>query len=206
MHYVVPCDPSLTIRQNSSVTGENSSINQDCSDRSVLKKECICSDVCSAILYCSTKETQTLIRASRLPSISPSISFHYWRHFLDMVNILQICSALGCQEFTVGFEPSRNGEIFYTSLPEINVIYFLLIKWAYSSWQKHKCVVLSRYHIFNRTVNSKSYVCFFKMLYHLLFKVSRATNKDQNVWNVWTKVSGETCSSGLLSSGAGKVT
>ena len=38
MHYVVPCDPSLTIRQNSSVTGENSSINQDCSYRSVLKK------------------------------------------------------------------------------------------------------------------------------------------------------------------------
>ena len=38
MHDVVPRDPSLTIRQNSSVTGENSSINQDCSDRSVLKK------------------------------------------------------------------------------------------------------------------------------------------------------------------------
>ena len=38
MHDVVPRDPSLTIRQNSSVTGENSSINQHCSDRSVLKK------------------------------------------------------------------------------------------------------------------------------------------------------------------------
>ena len=38
MHDVVPRDPSLTTRQNRPVTGENSSINQDCSDRSVLKK------------------------------------------------------------------------------------------------------------------------------------------------------------------------
>ena len=135
------------------------------------------------------------------------IKLHYWRHFLDIVNVLQIWSTLaGCQEFAAGFEPSRNGEIFYISLPEINVIYVLLVKWAYSSWQKHKCFVLSRYHIFHWTAISKRYVSFFKILYHLLFKVSRATNKEQNVWNIWTKVSGETCSSGLLSSGAGKVT
>ena len=38
MHDVVPRDPSLTTTQNRPVTGENSSINQDCSDRSVLKK------------------------------------------------------------------------------------------------------------------------------------------------------------------------
>ena len=38
MHDVVPRDPSLTTRENRPVTGENSSINQDCSDRSVLKK------------------------------------------------------------------------------------------------------------------------------------------------------------------------
>ena len=38
MHDVVPRDPSLTTRQKRAVTGENSSINQDCSDRSVLKK------------------------------------------------------------------------------------------------------------------------------------------------------------------------
>ena len=36
MHDVVPRDPSLTTTQNRPVTGENSSINQDCSDRSVL--------------------------------------------------------------------------------------------------------------------------------------------------------------------------
>ena len=197
MHDAVPRDPSLTTTQNRPVTGENSSINQDCSDGSFLCSDGWC-DGCSAILCCSTKETQTLIRASRLPSISFGITLHYWRLFLDIVNVLQ--------EFAAGFEPSRHGEIFYISLPEINVIYFLLIKWAYSSWQKHKCVVLSRYHIFNRTANSKRYVCFFKILYHLLFKVIRATNKDQIVWNIWTKVSGETCSSGLLSSGAGKVT
>ena len=126
------------------------------------------SDGCSAILYCSTKTTQTLIRASRLPSIFFGITLHYWRHFLDVVNVLQIWSTLAvCQEFAAGFEPSRNGKIFYKSLPEINVIYFLLIKWAYSSWQKHKCFVLSRYHIFNRTVNSKLHVSFYKILYHL---------------------------------------
>ena len=125
------------------------------------------------------------------------ITLHYWRHFLDIVNVLQIWSTLAvCQEFAAGFEPSRNGKIFYKSLPEINVIYFLFIKWEYSSWQKHKCFVLSRYHIFHRNAISKRYVSFFKILYHLLFKVSRATNKGQNVWNVWTKVSDETCCSG----------
>ena len=66
------------------------------------------------------------------------------------------------------------------SLPKINFIYVLLVKWAYSSRQKHKCfvTVLSRYHIFHRTAISKRYVPFFKILYHLLFKVSRATNKE----------------------------
>ena len=34
----VPSYPSLTIRQNCSVTGENLTINRDCSDQSVLKK------------------------------------------------------------------------------------------------------------------------------------------------------------------------
>ena len=38
MRDVVPSYPSLTIRQNCSVTGENLTINHDCSDRSVLKK------------------------------------------------------------------------------------------------------------------------------------------------------------------------
>ena len=38
MRDVVPSHPSLTIRQNCSVTGENLTINHDCSDRSVLKK------------------------------------------------------------------------------------------------------------------------------------------------------------------------
>ena len=92
----------------------------------------------------------------------------------------------------------------------MNVIYVLLIKWAYSSWQKHKCfvAVLSRYHIFHRNAISKRYVSFFKILYYSLFKVSRATNKVQYVWNTWTifKVSDETCCSGLRSSEAGKVT
>ena len=95
------------------------------------------------------------------------------------------------------------------SLPEINAIYVLLIKWAYSSWQRHKCfvTVLSRYHTFHRTAISKPrYVSVFKILYHLLFKVSRATNKEQNVWNIWTKVSDETCCSWLRSSEAGKIT
>ena len=71
------------------------------------------SDGCSAILYCSTKTTQTLIT-----------TLNYWRHFLDIVNIFQIWSTLaGCQELAVGFEPSRNGEIF-----SINN------KWAYLRW------------------------------------------------------------------------
>ena len=38
MHDVVPRDPSLTIRQNCSVTGEDLTVNHDCSDRSVFKK------------------------------------------------------------------------------------------------------------------------------------------------------------------------
>ena len=38
MRDVVPSYPSLTIRQNCSVTGENLTINHDCSDRCVLTK------------------------------------------------------------------------------------------------------------------------------------------------------------------------
>ena len=61
----------------------------------------------------SSKTTQTLIT-----------TLNYWRHFLDIVNIFQIWSTLaGCQELAVGFEPSRNGEIF-----SINN------KWAYLRW------------------------------------------------------------------------
>ena len=71
------------------------------------------SDGCSAILYCFFQ--------------NDSNSHHYlnyWRYFLDIVNIFQIWSTLaGCQELAVGFEPSRNGEIFWINN-----------KWAYLRW------------------------------------------------------------------------
>ena len=129
----------------------------------------------------------------------------YCKHLLNLVNaswLSRISRGIWAKQ--------KRGNILnkqQMSLPEMNVIYVLLIKWAYSSWQKHKCfvAVLSRYHIFHRSAISKRYVSFFKILCHLLFKVSRATNKGQNVWNIWTKVSDETCCSGRRSSEAGKV-
>ena len=84
------------------------------------------------------------------------------------------------------------------SLPEENIIHFLIIEWTYSSWYKNKCFVLSWYHILLRTAVSKCYVSFFKILYQQMCKVSMTTNKAQNVWNIRTKVSEETCWSARL--------
>ena len=84
------------------------------------------------------------------------------------------------------------------SLPEENIIHVLIIEWTYSSWYKNKCFVLSWYHILSRTAISIRYVFFFKIVYYRFCKVTMTTNKEQNVWNIRTKVSNETCSSGRL--------
>ena len=69
------------------------------------------SDGCSAILYWSTKTTQTLIRASRLQSILLAALL---TSFLDIINAFQNWSTLaGFQELAAGFEPRRNWEIFW---------------------------------------------------------------------------------------------
>ena len=49
------------------------------------------------------------------------ITLHYWRNFRDIVIIFQMWSTVaGFQELAAGFEPSRNGEIFWINN-----------KWAY---------------------------------------------------------------------------
>lgn len=74
------------------------------------------SDGRSAILYWSTNTTQ-----NSYPDFSAAVHFigiklHHWRHFLDIVNVFRIWSTLvGFQELALGFEPSRNGKIFWIS-------------------------------------------------------------------------------------------
>ena len=62
---LVPRNSSLTIRQNCSVTGENLTINHDCSDRSVLKKY---AQWWMFHYFVLIYQTQTHIRTSWLPS------------------------------------------------------------------------------------------------------------------------------------------
>ena len=102
MHDVVPRNPcslntrswlkALTIRRNDPVTGENSTINHDCSDRSKQLK------VLSGLLGCR-------------PFFG--ITLNYWLHFLDIVKVFQTSTLAGCQELAAVFEPSRNEEIFW---------------------------------------------------------------------------------------------
>ena len=70
------------------------------------------SDGCFAILYWSTNKTQTLKRAFRLPFILLTL-----RCTIDVTffwNVFKIWSTLvGVQESAAGFEPSRNGKIFW---------------------------------------------------------------------------------------------
>ena len=49
-----------------------------------------------------------------LAAVHIGITLYCWRHFLDLVNVFQICSTLaGFQELAAGFEPRRNWEIFW---------------------------------------------------------------------------------------------
>ena len=67
---------------------------------------------CSAILYCSTKTTQTLPRASRLPFLLRRLLCTIEVTFLDIANIFQIWSTRASyEEITVGFGPIGNLEI-----------------------------------------------------------------------------------------------
>ena len=87
--------------------------------------------------------------------------------------------------------------IFKKCLPEVN-IHVLIIERTYSTWYKNKCLVLSWYHILLRTAISIYHVSIFKILYHRMCKVCMTTYKAQNVWNIRTKVSQETCWSARL--------
>ena len=99
-----------------------------------------------------------------------------------------------------------HGYVMYKkSLPEENIIHVLIIEWTHSSWYKNKCFVLSWYHNLSRTAITIRYVCFFKILYYRFCKVTMTTNKVQNLWNMRTKVSNETCSSGRLPYESGQV-
>ena len=101
MHDVVPRNPcnlnkrswlkALTIRRNCPVTGENSTVNHACSDRSKQLK------VLSGLLGCR-------------PFFG--ITLNYWPHFLEIVNVFQTSTLADCQELAAVFEPSRNEEYF----------------------------------------------------------------------------------------------
>ena len=77
-------------------------------------------------------------------------------------------------------------------LLKIEILHFLLLDWAYSSWYKYECLVILWDHVFFRASMTRCYAFLFKILNHLLFKVSGATNKIQSgEKRTWLKVSDE---------------
>ena len=77
-------------------------------------------------------------------------------------------------------------------LLKIEILHFLLLDWAYSSRYKYECLVILWDHIFFRASMTRYYAFLFKILNHLLFKVSGATNKIQSgEKRTWLKVSDE---------------
>ena len=93
------------------------------------------------------------------------------------------------------FDFNSGSVAFKTDQPwdllKIKIFHFLLLERAYSPWYKYECLVVSWDHIFFRA--SMCYAFLFKILNHLLFKASGATNKMQNGKRTRLKVSEEVC-------------
>ena len=102
MHDAVPRNPSFTIRQSSSVTWENLTINHDCSDRSVVKKYAQWQMFCHFVLIYQNNSNSYQGFSAAVHFIG--ITLHYWRNFRDIVIIFQMWwTVAGFQELAAGF-------------------------------------------------------------------------------------------------------